>query len=102
MEMNVNVKGDTVIIKLRGDVDARSARGLADRILRFVNDDIAEIDMDLAGVPLMTSAGLRALITVSRSDRLREGLTLRHASPMMRSMMDAAGVRHLPSIHFIT
>ncbi|MGI9504969.1 MAG: STAS domain-containing protein [Geminicoccaceae bacterium] len=100
--MRVNVEGDTAIIRLSGNIDARSAQGLEEKVLRFVNDNIVGIDIDLSGVPLMTSAGLRALVSISRSDRLRSGLTLRHASPLIRSLMEVAGVGHLPSFHLVT
>jgi anti-anti-sigma factor len=63
LDISVNGFGSTVEITLSGELDIASDRRLSETLKQVADDTTANVVIDLRGVTLMDSAGLRWLIT---------------------------------------
>jgi anti-sigma B factor antagonist len=73
-------------VTLRGDVDLTAREKLAEVLNNLVMAGASSVIVDLAGVALLDSAGLRTLVEVHRSGA---SLTLRNPTMRVRSLLDA-------------
>jgi anti-sigma B factor antagonist len=63
LDISVQGFGSTVEITLTGELDIASDRRLSETLKQVADDTTANVVIDLRGVTLMDSAGLRWLIT---------------------------------------
>ena len=63
LDISVHGYGSTVEITLTGELDVASDRRLSDTLKQVVDNTTANVVIDLRGVTLMDSSGLRWLIT---------------------------------------
>ena len=75
LDITVNGLGSTVEIMLTGELDIASDRRLSETLKQVADDTTANVVIDLRGVTVMDSAGLRWLITADSLSRT-EGFRL--------------------------
>ena len=99
LTLTTEVAEGAATLTLKGEVDAYTAPGLEDQIIRLVGDDVIEIVLDLSGTAFLDSSGLRAILTAQR--RLSEAggaLRLRAPSEPVRRLLEITGLTD----HFVT
>ena len=75
MDVVVANDGPTTIVAPSGDIDGRSALAFQEVVAVNVTEG-SRVLLDLSGVPLMTSAGLRVLLLVYRQATVSNGRVL--------------------------
>jgi anti-sigma B factor antagonist len=77
MEISTRESGKVLIFDIRGDLDAKSATVLKDRINEKITDGKAMILINLSEVPYMDSAGLGVLVSgLKNANRLSGDLRI--------------------------
>ncbi|MFA5533926.1 MAG: STAS domain-containing protein [Mariniphaga sp.] len=72
MEVNINTKGNIVIISIQGSIDSNTAGNLQSQII----DKVAvtqNVLLDLTCVDFVSSAGLRVLLMIYRQIKSKNG-----------------------------
>lgn len=86
--------GDRAVLTVRGELDAYSAPGLEDQVVRLLTTQgVTTIVLDLSGTGFLDSSGLRAILTAQR--RLTEGggqLSLRSPSEPVTRLLEITGL----------
>ncbi len=89
MELKTSVNGDRLTIAVTGRVDTVTAPEL-EAGLKF--GDAKEVVLDLAGVPYMSSAGLRVLLCAHKAMLSRGGtLKIAHVQEVVMGVFDITG-----------
>lgn len=65
MEISTQEINGVHVVAITGDIDASTAPEVQDKVLPLV-DDGSKLLLDMSGVPYMSSAGLRALLSLYR------------------------------------
>jgi anti-anti-sigma factor len=63
LDISMELNGDTARLSLRGELDLASDRRLAEMLKQVAADDVRNVVIDLRGVTLIDSTGMRWLIT---------------------------------------
>jgi anti-anti-sigma factor len=63
LDISMELNGDTARLSLRGELDLASDRRLAEMLKQVADDDVRNVVIDLRGVTLIDSTGMRWLIT---------------------------------------
>lgn len=89
MEIKTKTEGDTLTISVSGRVDTVTAPEL-EAGLKF--GDAKDVAIDLSGVPYMSSAGLRLLLTAHKTMLARGGsLRIANVQQTVREVLDITG-----------
>ena len=89
MEIKTRTDGDKLVISVSGRVDTVTAPEL-EAGLKF--GDAKCVAIDLAGVPYMSSAGLRLLLTAHKTMMARGGeLQIANVQPSVKEVLDITG-----------
>lgn len=84
---------DRALLTVRGDVDEREAAALADAALRCLDAGVAVVQVDLAAVTFLGSAGVNALVRVHRAAAARAAvLRLRHVPRAVVRVLSITGL----------
>src|SRR5262245_19434257 len=82
----------TVVLRAVGPVDSTTAASLQEPLLRAVESSSGAVQLDLAQVSFMSSAGLRALLLASKALQKRgERLTLSNVPPQIYNILNLTG-----------
>lgn len=66
MDVTTEREGDTAIVTIRGIVDMRGAGDLEKALTALLGQRTSKVIVDFAAVELLTSAGIRVLVTITR------------------------------------
>jgi anti-anti-sigma factor len=66
MEYTIRRRGDCLIFKIIGSLDAAAAAELEERFLALIRDHFRQVVIDCAQLSGLSSAGLRSLLKVTR------------------------------------
>lgn len=72
MEVNIKDLDNKKYIKLIGDLDGVSSNEVTEKILEVAENN-NNIVIDMAECPYVSSAGLRTLLTIGKSVKLKKG-----------------------------
>ncbi len=92
------------VVSIRGNVDALTAGEVQRYLDGLVANKVVKLTVDLSGVDFMSSAGLRVILSVSKSVR-RQGGDLRLAAPKppIEKMLKISGftsiMKSFPSVN---
>lgn len=94
LRLSTQRDGDEVTVTVRGVVDLASAKELEDSLAAAAADDgAAVVVVDLAGVTLLDSMGIAALLKGRRwADECGRAYRLTGASGIVRQVLDITGV----------
>ena len=73
METDIKQENDITTISVKGSVDALTAAELTKTISNQIDDDHANLVIDLTGLDFMSSAGLRSLLGAVKESRSHGG-----------------------------
>lgn len=92
MQVQHESAGDTMVIRLIGDLDSRTSSPTLEQVLPLL-DIRREVVLDLSGVPYMSSAGLRTMLLLHRQALCQSiSMTLVGLSDELRSLLSATGL----------
>jgi anti-sigma B factor antagonist len=90
----VERQGDRVLVRLRGELDIRTAPMLADAL----NEANSEIVVDFADLAFLDASGLDTLVAASaRAERDADHLLVVNADPFTRRLFELTGLDYLLS-----
>ncbi|NES82699.1 MAG: anti-sigma factor antagonist [Moorea sp. SIO2B7] len=72
MEIKTKTVEDITVAEINGDIDAKTASQVTETVSALVQPG-SKILMDMTGVPYMSSAGLRSLLSLYRQTTAKEG-----------------------------
>jgi anti-sigma B factor antagonist len=82
----------TVLLHIAGAVDSNTAPELQEVLLRAAESPTGAVELDLAKVSYMSSAGLRALLLAAKALQKRgERLSLSSVPPQIRNVLNLTG-----------
>jgi anti-anti-sigma factor len=82
----------TVVLHVVGSVDSNTAPELQTALLRATEGPTGGVELDLAEVPYMSSAGLRVLLLAAKALQKRgERLRLVNVQPHIYNVLNLAG-----------
>jgi anti-sigma B factor antagonist len=91
MEINTKTEQDVTVVEISGDIDANTAPTVSENVLPLATPG-SKILMDMTGVPYMSSAGLRALLSLYRQTQAKDGkLVLVGLSEELQDTMSVTG-----------
>ena len=73
MEATVEEKGDVVVIRVKGRLDAASSPQLEKKIHAIIEAGHFKLMLNMAGVDYLSSAGMRLMLSVSKKLKHLEG-----------------------------
>ncbi|NGX61804.1 MAG: putative anti-sigma factor antagonist BtrV [Chlamydiae bacterium] len=73
MEAEVEEKGDVVVVRVKGRLDAASSPQLEKKIFSIIDAGHFKLVLNLAGVEYLSSAGMRLMLAVSKKLKHLEG-----------------------------
>ena len=91
--------GKVDVIALRGTIDALTAPEVVDALTKHIHDGHPNIIVDFSGVDFMSSAGLRAMLTVTKEARAQSGdLRLAAVPATIDKVLKMAGFHNITKI----
>jgi anti-anti-sigma factor len=73
MEAQVEEKGDIIVVRIKGRLDAASSPQLEKKINSIIESGHFKLILNLAGVDYLSSAGMRLMLSVSKKLKHVEG-----------------------------
>lgn len=86
MEAQVEEKGDVVLVRVKGRLDAASSPQLEKKINSIIETGHFKLILNLAGVDYLSSAGMRLMLSVSKKLKHLEGKVI--ACSLSEEVMD--------------
>ncbi|HKY10063.1 MAG TPA: STAS domain-containing protein [Candidatus Binatia bacterium] len=82
----------TIVLHVSGAVDSNTAPELQEALLRATQAPSGSVELDMANVSYLSSAGLRALLLAAKALQKRaERLRLSNVSPQIRNVLNLTG-----------
>lgn len=98
MDIREETRGDVLLVLAAGRLDSNSAATL-EAVVPARAQERAKLLLDLAGVPYVSSAGLRVLLMGAKAARAKgHRLVLTGLSPSVREVFDISGFTSIFSI----
>lgn len=92
MELKTEVRNDTLVLSVKGSLDALTAPELADAIALQLRDGKTNLVADLSQLDYTSSAGLRVLLNGVKEARQNGGdLRLAAVQPNVKKVLDLSG-----------
>ena len=100
MEVSVKCEARHICIRLSGELNHHSAKGLLRRLDQEIEKALpTQLTLDLSGVTFMDSSGIALILRSQQRMQLMEGsVVLRNVPEQARRVLDAAGIGRLVSI----
>jgi anti-anti-sigma factor len=73
MEAQVEEKGDVIVVRVKGRLDAASSPQLEKKINSIIESGHFKLILNLAGVDYLSSAGMRLMLSISKKLKHLEG-----------------------------
>jgi anti-sigma B factor antagonist/stage II sporulation protein AA (anti-sigma F factor antagonist) len=73
LEINVEEVSNKLVLRLNGRIDAKTSSILQNKIDLFIKDGYKIINLDFSNVSYLSSAGIRVLISASKSLEKEDG-----------------------------
>jgi anti-anti-sigma factor len=100
MELHEERIGDACVVIAKGRLDGTASGPFADRIGGLINGTKPKLLIDLAGVDFVSSAGLRAVLTLIKKIKASGGaFALCGLQDQVREVLDISGFTPMLSIH---
>ena len=86
MEAQIEEKGDVIVVRVLGRLDAASSPQLEKKINSIIESGHFKLIMNLAGVDYLSSAGMRLMLSISKKLKNLEGKVV--ACSLSEDVMD--------------
>ena len=95
-EVKEELKGDVLIVRMRGRLDAISSPQTEKRICDSVENGQSKVLLDMGGVTYLSSAGMRMLLSTMRKLRTFSGrLVVCSTTPNVLDVLKISGFDHV-------
>jgi anti-sigma B factor antagonist len=99
MEIQDRTEGKWNILSVTGRVDSHTAPELDAAFQGQLAKGVAWLELDMQGIPYLSSAGLRVLLVVLKEARAKAGdMRLRSPQPNVKEVLDLSGFSDLFTI----
>lgn len=96
MNAQVEEKGDVVVVRVEGRMDAASSPQLEKQISALIDSGHFKLILNLAGVDYLSSAGMRLMLSVSKKLKNLEGkLVVCNVHDEVMEVINMAGFRQV-------
>ena len=96
MKIHATQKGQATIVSIEGNIDALTADQVTSFLTKRIEIKVINLVVDLAQVDFMSSAGLRAILTVLKESRKHGGdLRLAAAQPGVGKILKMSGFTNI-------
>ena len=93
MQISIRRRSGRTVAQLRGELDALSSEGVVEQVTAAVGSEPVQVVLDLGGLRFIDSAGLDAIVRLSKRLALQGGkLALSSPSPFSRSVIERIGL----------
>jgi anti-anti-sigma factor len=100
MEISGESVGDVSVVTARGRLDGAASGPFAERIQSLIVTDKPKLLIDFSGVDFVTSAGLRAVLTILKRVKAHNGaFALCNVQKQVREVLDITGFAGMIDIH---
>jgi anti-sigma B factor antagonist len=100
MELLEESRSGVTIVTARGRLDGASSAMFAERLDKLVSGTAPRLVVDFAGVEFVSSAGLRAVLTLVKKVKAANGVfALCAVRPPVREVLDITGFTSMINIH---
>ena len=100
MEINKSIINNIPIIKVSGRIDASTSRDLETALNELIDQNKAQIVLDLGSVEYISSVGLRVMLAALKKVRPKQGdVLLTGLQPFVREVFEITGFTKLFSIY---
>jgi anti-sigma B factor antagonist/stage II sporulation protein AA (anti-sigma F factor antagonist) len=90
------VKGDILVLRLSGRLDAVSSPNAERKVFDFINNGQHKLLLDFSGVDYLSSAGMRMLLSVTKKLKTLSGkLVLFSVVPNVMDVLKMSGFDHV-------
>lgn len=90
MQIDVRKDGSKLILAPKGNIDYVTAPEL-DAEVSKAGDDVRSIEIDMSGVPYISSAGLRVILNADELMQDRDGIKLTGVNNDVRAILEMTG-----------
>jgi anti-anti-sigma factor len=98
MEFSEESVGDVCVVSTQGRLDGATSTTFADRFAKLIGNQ-PNILIDFSGVDFVTSAGLRAVLSILKKVKSANGmLALCGVQPAVREILDITGLTPMMQI----
>ena len=96
VDVKEEAKGDVLVLKVHGRLDAVSSPSTERKILERINSGHPKVLLDFAGVDYLSSAGMRVLLSVSKKLKTLSGkLVICSITPNVMDVLKMSGFDHV-------
>ncbi len=100
MEIRDESIGDVRVVTARGRLDGTASGAFGERIQALIDSDRPKLLIDFAGIDFVTSAGLRAVLTILKRVKAMNGVfALCGVQAPVREVLDITGFAGMIEIH---
>lgn len=100
MEISESKRGDVVIVRVQGRLDANSAATLEQRLVASIDGGTRRLVVDCEPLEYISSAGLRVLLVAAKRLRAADGeIGLAALKEPIKEVLDIAGFSSIFAIH---
>jgi len=100
MEINKSIINNIPIIKVSGRIDASTSRDLETALNELIDQNKAQIVLDLGSVEYISSVGLRVMLAALKKVKPKKGdVKLVSLQPFVREVFEITGFTKLFSIY---
>ena len=97
MEIQKNLEGTTLTVKVSGRVDASNAQELTNSLNASL-DGVTELIFDFTDLKYVASAGLRALLMAQKRMNKQGKMIIRHVDETVMEVLEMTGFSDLMTI----
>ncbi len=99
VELKEEKKGDILILRFKGRLDAISAPSAERKVFEAINNGVTKFIVDFSGVTYLSSAGMRMLLSTSKKLKTLSGkLILCSVSVGVMDVLKMSGFDHVLEI----
>jgi len=96
MKLSITIFNEIALVRISGTVDSHAAGHLYDGLVKRVREGDRTLIIDLAGVPVMTRAGVRGIIVAARLlQNARGAMRICGANTGVAAFLKGLGFDHL-------
>jgi anti-anti-sigma factor len=100
MEISGETVGGVSVVTARGRLDGAASGTFADQVQALIGADRPKLLIDFSGIDFVTSAGLRAVLTILKKVKSMNGaFALCNVQKPVREVLDITGFAGMIDIH---
>ncbi|MCE5316993.1 MAG: STAS domain-containing protein [Parachlamydia sp.] len=96
VEVKEEKKGDILILRMRGRLDAVSSPATEKKVFECINSGQSKLILDFSGISYLSSAGMRMLLSTTKKLKSLSGrLVVSSVNPNVMDVLKMSGFDHV-------